>query len=156
MDPITWQDNQLEPIYNRSVLIQNVAWKTFQERWTIEMSGERGSGRSMLAAQNDDDDMLRALNKMEIDVWRLKSKHGNVRHTVWGLVRAQAYFCPSGQECTHSWALFVVKARSVRDGLWRMLFSSCYLAEIRSTIWQARVIIPKILLPDLSWQFVLF
>ena len=50
-------DDHLEPIYNSPVLIQVVAWKTCQERWMIEMSGERRSGRSMLAAQyNDDDD----------------------------------------------------------------------------------------------------
>ena len=44
------QDDQLEPIYNSSVPIQDVAWKTSRERWTIETSGERGSRRSVLAA----------------------------------------------------------------------------------------------------------
>ena len=29
------QDNNLEPIYNSSVPIQDVAWKTSWERWTI-------------------------------------------------------------------------------------------------------------------------
>ena len=43
------QDNQLEPIYNSSVPIQDVALKTSQERWMIETGGERGSGRSVLA-----------------------------------------------------------------------------------------------------------
>ena len=38
------------------MLIQDVALKTYQERWTIETGGERGSGRSVLAAQHDDDD----------------------------------------------------------------------------------------------------
>ena len=38
------QDDQLEPIYNSSEPIQNVALKTYQERWTIEKGGERGSG----------------------------------------------------------------------------------------------------------------
>ena len=33
------QDNQLEPIYNSSVLIQYIAWKTSREWWTIEMGG---------------------------------------------------------------------------------------------------------------------
>ena len=28
-------DGQLEPIYNSSMLIQNVALKTHRERWTI-------------------------------------------------------------------------------------------------------------------------
>ena len=44
-------------MYNRSVLIQDVAWKTCRERWTVETSSARGSGKSMLAARlNDDDD----------------------------------------------------------------------------------------------------
>ena len=53
------QDDQLEPIYNSSVLIQDVALKKYRERWMIETSGGRGSGRSTLAArhhdENDDD-----------------------------------------------------------------------------------------------------
>ena len=49
------QDNQQEPIFNSSVPIQGVALKTYRERWMIEMSGERGSGRSMLALGRDDD-----------------------------------------------------------------------------------------------------
>ena len=50
------QDNHLEPIYNSSVLIQDVALKTDQEQWMKETGDERGSGRSMLAAQHDDED----------------------------------------------------------------------------------------------------
>ncbi len=50
------KEDQLELIYNSSVPIQDVAWKTSRERWTIETGGERGSGRSMLAARHDDDD----------------------------------------------------------------------------------------------------
>ena len=50
------QDDQLKPIYNSSELIQDIALKTSQEQWTIEMGGKRGSGRSILAAQHDDDD----------------------------------------------------------------------------------------------------
>ena len=49
------QDDQLEPIYNSSVPIQDIALKTSLERWTIETSGERGSGGSVLAARHDDD-----------------------------------------------------------------------------------------------------
>ena len=49
-------DDQLEPIYNSSVQIQDIAVKTSREWWTIETGGERGSGRSMLAVQHDDDD----------------------------------------------------------------------------------------------------
>ena len=55
-------DDQQEPIYSRSVPIQDVAGKTCRERWTIESSGERGSGKYMLAARhddnNDDDDFI--------------------------------------------------------------------------------------------------
>ena len=50
------QDDQLEPIYNSSVLIHDVALKTYREWWTIETGGGRGSDRSVLAAWYDDDD----------------------------------------------------------------------------------------------------
>ena len=49
-------DDQLESIYNCSVPIQDVAWKICLERWTIETSGERDSGKSVPATQHDDDD----------------------------------------------------------------------------------------------------
>ena len=49
------QGEQLELLYNSSVPIQCMAWKTSQERWTIETGGEKGSGRSMLATRHDDD-----------------------------------------------------------------------------------------------------
>ena len=49
------QDNQLEAIYNRSVLIQDVALKTYQEWWTIDTGGGRGSERYVLATLHDDD-----------------------------------------------------------------------------------------------------
>ena len=48
--------DQLEPIYNNFVLIQDVAWKTCRERWTIETNGEKGSWESVLAARHDGDD----------------------------------------------------------------------------------------------------
>ena len=48
--------DQLEPIHNRSVLIQDVAWKTCREWSTTGMSGRRGSGKSVLAARHDDVD----------------------------------------------------------------------------------------------------
>ena len=51
-------DNHLKPIYNSSVPIQDVAWKTSQKQWTIETGGKRGSGKFMLAAHDDDDDDL--------------------------------------------------------------------------------------------------
>ena len=46
--------DQLEPMYNSSVLIQDIALKTFRERWTIETNGKRGSGKSVVAARDDD------------------------------------------------------------------------------------------------------
>ena len=50
------QDDQLEPIYNSYMPIHNEAWKTFQERWTIETDGEIRSGRSVLPMRHEDDD----------------------------------------------------------------------------------------------------
>ena len=53
------QDDQLEPTYNISMLIQNVALKTCRNQWTIEKGGEKGSGISvlMMRQDNDDDDL---------------------------------------------------------------------------------------------------
>ena len=42
-------DGQLEPIYNSSVPVQDVASKSSRVRWTMETGGERGSRRSVLA-----------------------------------------------------------------------------------------------------------
>ena len=50
------QDDQLEPTYSSSVRIRDVALKTYKKRWTIEKSGERGSGISVPMARHDDDD----------------------------------------------------------------------------------------------------
>ena len=47
---------KLEPIYNSSVSVQDVALKTYRERWTIEMDGKRVSERSVQALRHDDDD----------------------------------------------------------------------------------------------------
>ena len=47
-------DDQLELIYSSSVWIQDVVWKTCEEQWTIETGGERGPGKSVLAAHDDD------------------------------------------------------------------------------------------------------
>ena len=59
------QDDQLEPTYNSSVPIKDVALKTYRKRWTIEKSGGRGSGRSVLMVQYDGDDVnkLQTINK---------------------------------------------------------------------------------------------
>ena len=37
------QDDQLEPINNSSVQIQDVVLKTYRERWSIETRGRRGT-----------------------------------------------------------------------------------------------------------------
>ena len=52
------QNDQLEPIYNSSVPIQDVALKTFRVWWTMETGGERGYGGFVLVARHDDDDEL--------------------------------------------------------------------------------------------------
>ena len=69
------QDDQLEPMYNSSVSIQDIALKTSWEQWTIEMGGERGSWRSMLAVRHDDDELwannkviLETVGKQIIDI----------------------------------------------------------------------------------------
>ena len=49
-------DDQLEHTYSSSLRIRVVALKTWQRRWTIGRSGERGSGISVLTAQHDDVD----------------------------------------------------------------------------------------------------
>ena len=51
------QDDQLEPTYSRSVLIQEVALKICWEQWTIGRVGERGSGISVLMARHDDNEV---------------------------------------------------------------------------------------------------
>ena len=47
------QDDQLEPIYNTSVPIQDVALKTYRKLWILETCSERGSGRSVLSVRHD-------------------------------------------------------------------------------------------------------
>ena len=50
------QDDQLEPTYGSSVMIRDVALRTYQKRWTIGRSGERGSRISVQMAWHDEDD----------------------------------------------------------------------------------------------------
>ena len=50
------QDDQLEHTFSSYVRIRDVALKTYQRRWTVGRSGERGSGISVLTARHDDDD----------------------------------------------------------------------------------------------------
>ena len=52
------QDDQREPIYNSSVPIQDINLKTSSEQWTLETGGKRGSRKSMLVVQHDDDDCI--------------------------------------------------------------------------------------------------
>ena len=49
------QGDELEPTYNSSVGIREVGLRTCQKRGTIERSGERVSGISVLVARQDDD-----------------------------------------------------------------------------------------------------
>ena len=70
------QDDQLEHTYSSYVRIRGVALKTYQRRWTIERSGERGSGISLLAARDDDDndeEENEVLPTFQFDVWYLSS-----------------------------------------------------------------------------------
>ena len=50
------QDDQFEHTYSSYARIRDVALKTCQMQWTIGRSGEKGSGISVLAAHDDDDD----------------------------------------------------------------------------------------------------
>ena len=50
------KDVQLGPAYNSSVLIQDVALKTYQKRWTVERGGGWGLGSSVLMTRHDDDE----------------------------------------------------------------------------------------------------
>ena len=50
------QDVQLEPTYNNSVPVRNVALRIYRKQWTIGRCGERGSEISMLIPHDDDDD----------------------------------------------------------------------------------------------------
>ena len=62
------QNNQQETLYNSSVLIQDIALKTYQKQWTIEKGGRRGLGISVLMVRHDDDDDddLSGLGRFEI------------------------------------------------------------------------------------------
>ena len=49
------QDDQFEPTYSSSVLIQDIALKAYRKQWTIGRGGERGLRISVLIARYDDD-----------------------------------------------------------------------------------------------------
>ena len=63
----------LEHTYSSYLRIRDVALKTCQRRWTIGRSGERGSGISMLAAHDDDDDVC--ISKSPQIFWVLFSSY---------------------------------------------------------------------------------
>ena len=61
-------EDKLRPIYNNSVLTQDVALKTNREQWTIEMRGEGEPWKSVLLARHDVNDMYKedlALNNLQ-------------------------------------------------------------------------------------------
>ena len=68
------QDGHLEPIYNNSVPIQDVALKTCRKRWPIEKGGGRGSGISVLAVQHDDDDISNGYGRHQSKI-EIKGNH---------------------------------------------------------------------------------
>ena len=79
------QDDQLEPIYNSSVPILDIASKTLGERWTIETDGERGSGISVLAVQQDDDEKQSTIinSEKERGEKNIKIFHSNRQQTFY-------------------------------------------------------------------------
>ena len=52
------RDDQLKHTYSSYVRIRDVALKTYQKRWMIGRSGEKGSGISVRVTRHDDDDLL--------------------------------------------------------------------------------------------------
>ena len=56
--PTQKQDDQHEHTFGNYVRIRDVVQKTCLRRWTIGKSGERGSGKSVLPARHDDDDVI--------------------------------------------------------------------------------------------------
>ena len=73
------QDDQLKHTYSSYVRIRDVVLKTFQRRWTIGKSGERGSGISVFAARHDDDSVT---DFESLFTWQIErgsfSKHWNL------------------------------------------------------------------------------
>ena len=55
--------------FSSYVRMRDAALKTYQRRWTIGRSGERGSGISVLAAWHDDDDI--STQKKESGWWKI-------------------------------------------------------------------------------------
>ena len=61
------QDDQLEPTYNSSVAIQDVALKTYRKRWTTENGDGSESVRAAMVTWHDDDN--NGVNVMFVIVW---------------------------------------------------------------------------------------
>ena len=51
--------------YLKELCIDDTGWKICRERWTIEMNGEKGSGKSVLTARHDDE-VLKQIGKVRI------------------------------------------------------------------------------------------
>ena len=62
------EDNQLEPMYNSSLLIQDTALKTSRKQWMIETGGKRGSGRSVMAGRHYIDDIIACKKMFDIGI----------------------------------------------------------------------------------------
>ena len=61
------QDDQPEHTFSGYVRIRDVALKTYQRRWTIGWSGERGSGISVLATRHHDEDDIQGCANISSD-----------------------------------------------------------------------------------------
>ena len=57
-DVLLWTPAQLERTYSSSVMIRGVALRIWRKRWQIGRGGEKGSGISLLMAQQDDDNEI--------------------------------------------------------------------------------------------------
>ena len=89
------QDDQLEPTYSSAVPIRDVFLKTCRKQWTIERSGKRGSGISVLTAWHDDNIYIYCHPEtdcfVESQLFRV-ARH--VRHFKLGSKLAQLYVRP--------------------------------------------------------------
>ena len=83
-------DDQLEPIYI-SLPIQDIALKISWDQQTMETGGERGSGRSLLAAQRDD---YEAKPSDDLVSYRRQTLMGGVLPLCRGAVKV--FYCPTG------------------------------------------------------------
>ena len=83
------QDDQLEHTYSSYVRIRDVALKTCQRRWTIERSGERGSGISVLAARHHDDDEQKKFNQR---IWKGLNSCSNSQKCLVAYCKTSTHF----------------------------------------------------------------